>query len=415
MSDMSEREVHSDMGLLMKAPIVRHNLALAIVTGSISRLAGGLYNSVRGSALSLHRAHTDISVIGYTDKFTVQDISSWSPIVPLAARQYGVSSIRYAPSISRALSQARFDVVHQHGIWQTTSVQVSAWRRRTGGKVMISPRGMLDPWALRHSRWKKKAVELLFERSNLRGASCLHALNRSEAQAFRSYGLANPIAIIPNGIDLPDHRAGDGLLPKIKSAAARRVLLFLGRLHPKKGISELIEAWSILRSDAPTVAASWQIVVAGWDDGGHELRLRELVTKRGLQNDVVFVGPLYGAAKDAALREADSFILPSYSEGLPMSVLEAWAYRLPVFMTDACNLPEGFAAAAAIRIETDPPALAAILSQALMRPDLADYGTSGRRLVEERYVWDEIARSHIQVYRWMLDGGQPPPCVEIER
>ncbi|WP_376705421.1 glycosyltransferase [Mesorhizobium sp. ISC25] len=412
---MSDNEVQPNMGLLMTAPIVRQNLALAIVTGSISRLAGGLYNSVRGSALSLHKAHTDISVLGYSDKFTAQDISSWSPIVPLAAPHYGVSSIRYAPSIGHALSQTRFDVVHQHGIWHTTSVQVSAWRRRTGGKVIVSPRGMLDPWALRNSGWKKKAVEILFERSNLRGASCLHALNRSEAEAFRSYGLANPIAIIPNGIDLPHDRPSDGLAPKIKPAAGRRVLLSLGRLHPKKGIEELIEAWSILRSDAPTIAAAWQIVIAGWDDGGHELRLRELVTKRGLQNDVVFVGPLYGAAKDAALRQADSFILPSYSEGLPMSVLEAWAYRLPVFMTDACNLPEGFAEAAAIRIETDPAALAAILSQALMRPDLAYYGTSGRRLVEERYVWDEIARHHIQVYRWMLDGGRPPPCVEVEQ
>lgn len=394
---------------------VRQNLSLAIVTGSVSRLAGGLYNSVRRSALSLHKAHTDISVMGYTDEYAVQDIGSWSPIVPLAARHYGGSSIRYAPAISRALRQARFDVVHQHGIWHTTSAQVSAWRQRTGGKVMISPRGMLDPWALRNSRWKKKTVEILFERSNLRGASCIHALSRSEAEAIRSYGLANPIAIIPNGIDLPDCPTGDVLLPKCRPAAERRVLLFLGRLHPKKGIEELIEAWSILRSDAPSVAASWRVVIAGWDDGGHEPRLRELVTKKGLHNDILFLGPLYGEAKDAVLRQADSFILPSHSEGLPMSVLEAWAYRLPVFITDACNLPEAFAEAAAIRIETEPAAIAARLSENLMRPDLADYGTSGRHLVEERFDWDEIARRHIQVYRWMLDGGKPPPCVEVEQ
>ncbi|TIL62940.1 MAG: glycosyltransferase [Mesorhizobium sp.] len=400
---------------MIRASAIQRHLSLAIVTGSLSRSGGGLYNSVRRSAQTLQAFNNDVSVMGYADRYTAQDITSWLPIVPLSARYCGISAIKYAPSIGKALGKTHFDVVHQHGIWHTTSAQVLAWRRRTGGKVMISPRGMLDPWALRNSRWKKKSVEFLFEGSNLQGASCIHALNRSEAQAIRSYGLANPIAIIPNGIDLPDWQRGDARSAVCWRADGRRVLLFLGRLHPKKGIEELIEAWSILRSDGVSVVDSWRLVFAGWDDGGHEQRLRELVKKKGLQHDVLFLGPLYDERKDLALRQADAFILPSYSEGLPMSVLEAWAYRLPVFMTDACNLPEGFAESAAIRIETDPPVLAARLAQDLVRPDLQDYGTSGRNLVETRFVWDEIARSHIEVYHWILDGGNPPPCVEIDQ
>lgn len=390
------------------------SLSIAIVTGSVSHRAGGLYHSVRRSAQALREFGNAIEVLSIRDADTDADMALWNPIFPRVWPRRGPEALGFAIGPGRALRRGTYGIVHQHGIWQALSTQVDGWRRRTGGPVMISPRGMLDPWALQNSRWKKKIAEILFEKSNLRGAACLHALNRSEAESIRGYGLTNPIAIIPNGTDLPAHRDLDAQPPAWWHADDRRVLLFLGRLHPKKGIRELIEAWSLVRYQAPAVASSWRVVLAGWDDGGHESDLRQFVSQKGLERDVLFLGPVHGDKKDLALRRSNAFILPSYSEGLPMSVLEAWAYGLPVFMTDACNLPEGFSEAAAVRLEMDPPILASTLAKNLQRGDLQDYGRSGRRLVEERFDWAKLAAQHDEVYRWMLDGGAPPPCVQTE-
>jgi len=273
---------------------------------------------------------------------------------------------------------------------------------------------MLDPWALRNSAWKKRIAGALYERRNLAGASCLHALNGAEAAAMRAFGLTNPIAIIPNGTDLPD----DGSPPPPPWWPGRKVLLFIGRIHLKKGVVELVEAFARMRQAAPQTAGEWALVIAGWDDGGHEAALRAAVGRHRLEGQVVLPGPIYGGGKDAALRHASAFVLPSYSEGLPMSVLEAWAYKLPVLMTDGCHLPEGFAAGAAARITTDPADLATRLEMMLSASSaeaLAEMGQRGRRLVEADFGWPEIARRHAEVYRWMIGGGsEPPACVRLD-
>jgi poly(glycerol-phosphate) alpha-glucosyltransferase len=128
---------------------------------------------------------------------------------------------------------------------------------------------------------------------------------------------------------------------------------------------------------------------------------------------VIFTGPTFGDAKDALLRRASAFILPSFSEGLPMSVLEAWAYGLPVFMTDHCNLPEGFASGAALRIGTDVESIAQGMCGLFRSPisDLRSLGQNGRSLVSERFTWPRIAGQMKEVYEWMLAGGAQPECV----
>jgi glycosyltransferase involved in cell wall biosynthesis len=153
--------------------------------------------------------------------------------------------------------------------------------------------------------------------------------------------------------------------------------------------------------------------VAGWDDGGHMAELQRLSAELDLQGDVIFPGPLFGEAKAGALANAGAFVLPSFSEGLPMAVLEAWAYGRPVLMTEACNLPEGFTAEAAVRISTEPEDLARELEMALNGPDLMGMGARGRALVRERFTWGAIATAHAEVYGWMRDGGPAPSCVVL--
>lgn len=381
-------------------------ISLGIVTGSMSRKAGGLFNSVRKSAIHLAQAGAQVRIYALEDEFSRDDRYEWKPLDPVVLRARLSGIFPHAPAMAHELARGDHDVLHLHGIWQLHSREVNRWKRRTGRPVMISPRGMLDPWALKNSAWKKRLVAAWFENRNLREADCLHALNRSEARAMRAYGLTNPIAVIPNATDTPDNL-------QRRDRTGRKTLLFLGRIHPKKGLSELVDAWALACAREPELADHWQLVIAGWDDGGHAGPLARRIAERGVEDSVTLPGPAFGEAKDAMLRDADAFILPSFSEGLPMSVLEAWAYELPVLMTSECNLPEGFARDAAIEIVTDPSALASSLVSALCERDLAPLGEAGRRLVEERFSWPRVAREHLAVYRWMIEGGEAPACVDL--
>jgi poly(glycerol-phosphate) alpha-glucosyltransferase len=188
-------------------------------------------------------------------------------------------------------------------------------------------------------------------------------------------------------------------------------MLFMGRIHPKKGLVETITAWAKVLGARPELAQRWVLAIAGWDDGGHLAVLQALVASLGLSGQVVFLGPLFGADKDSVLRCVNAFILSSYSEGQPMAVLEAWAYSLPVFMTRSCNLEEGFTDGAAIELTTDAGRMAFVLARYLDDPELPSIGEAGRRLVERKYSWDYVSSAFLQLYCWLVHGGRLPETV----
>jgi glycosyltransferase involved in cell wall biosynthesis len=387
---------------------------IGVVLGSISRKGGGIPTAVCNALQAIsRRSAANLDVFTVSDAFSAEDAAKWQPLEPRLFNAKGPQGLGYAPQVSAALDQSRLDLVHLHGLWLMLSHQVAAWHRRSGNPVVIAPHGMLDPWALANSGWKKRLARLAFEDNNLKHAACLHALNVSEATAMRRLGLENPIAVIPNGVDLPPHDLSAP--PDFLEGENRSVLLFLGRLHPKKGCRELIESWALLKARAPSLARQWQLVIAGWDDGGHRAGLEALAKQRGLEANISFPGPLFDDAKLGAFARAEAFVLPSYSEGLPVAVLEAWAARLPVFMTPACNLPEGFLAGAAIEITTEPANIAHLMARHLASPDLAARGAAGRALVEERFSWSRVADMHIALYRWLTDSAPRPDFIQMAR
>jgi poly(glycerol-phosphate) alpha-glucosyltransferase len=262
---------------------------------------------------------------------------------------------------------------------------------------------MLDPWTLQRSRWKKQLVARWFENEHLRRATCLRALNKNEAKAFRAYGLRNPIAVVPNGVDLPPDTA--------PASSSSRTILFLGRIDAKKGIADLLHAWQRVAADPS--AAEWRLQVTGWGDPGYVAAMQRLATELEIESSVTFSGPLFNDAKAAAFRDAAAFILPSFSEGLPMAVLEAWSHRLPVLMTRECNLPEGFATGAAREVTLEPGEMSRALLDFMEAPESQrrTVGIAGRRLVERRFTWDRVAAKMHEVYAWVLGGGPPPSSV----
>ena len=381
---------------------------------SISRQGGGVLWAVRSLAQSLSEADCCVNIFSGTDSDTEVDLRHWRSLDVTTVTRHGPSFFGYMPPLYSALRDAELDLLHTHGLWMYPSVAALRLHRKEKQALIISPHGMLDPWALRNSEWKKRLAGLCYENAHLRAAACLHALCTSEYDAMRAYGLRNPVAIIPNGVDLPDQTL-DPLQPDWINLLPpdSRVLLFLSRLHPKKGLRNLLHAWTEVKHESPSAAEPWQLVIAGWELGRHPEDLERLSVELGLAESVHFVGPQFDRQKAASLSRADAFILPSFSEGLPIAVLEAWAYRLPVLITPQCNLPEGFAAKAALEMAPETASISVALKKLFLMTDVQRraMGARGHRLVEERFTWPAVVASMRTVYAWILDQGPQPACV----
>lgn len=383
-----------------------------MLTPSISRKAGGLRDCVLNLSQSLREGHdVEVDVLSVEDEFTAQDRQVWGSASVHLARPM-LSAFRYAPELMQRLSLLKPDLLHVHGLWTYLSIVAMRWSESAPNNkpYLVSPHGMLDSWALRNSSLKKRIAAALFERRHLERAFCLHAVNQAEALAIRNFGLKNPICVIPNGVKIPD--PGEESLSAPWSAEfgnGRKVLLYLGRLHPKKGLPMFLRAWQKAISERP----GWVLSIAGWDEAGHRAELEALVAQLGLSDSVKFVGPLFGAQRNAAYQNADAFVLSSLSEGQPLAVLEAWSHALPVLMTGECNLAEGFETGAAIRLEpTVESAIQALENMfGLTDTALQQMGLKGRELVMEKFSWPHTAAQMHEVYRWILGEIDQPRCV----
>jgi len=392
-------------------------MKLGMLTPSMSRQAGGLFGAISSLTRSVHAEDCDLHVFAGEDAYSGKDQAAWDGVALSVLPQRGPSAFGYQVGLRDALAHTAPDILHVHGLWMYPSVAALRWKGRERRPYIISPHGMLDPWAVRNSGWKKKLAGLLYENNHLKVASCIHALCRSEYESIRSYGLDNPVAIIPNGVDLPDLSKPlpePGWAQNLSDGS--KVLLFLGRLHPKKGLENLLRAWGEIKKEKLPDAEPWHLVVAGWEQGGHQAELEKLATDFGIEKTVHFVGPLFGSVKAAGFKRADAFVLPSFSEGLPMAVLEAWAYGLPVIMTPQCNIQIGFKEAAAVKVEPEVGSIISGLHDffSLTEDQRTKMGRRGRELVENQFIWGKVAKEMMSVYRWVLDGGSTPSCVIMD-
>ena len=377
---------------------------LSVLSNSISRMNGGIFDAMRNLTLAIAEEKRYVPVVfSPRDAYTKSDEPLWGEIPTRTFLVRGPNIFGYAPGLASAVEKNNADILHIHSIWMYPSVVARRWAGESRPYV-VSPHGLLKPSALRNSRWKKRVAALLYENENLRHAACLHALNAAEAESFREYGLKNPICVIPNGTSSRTDMVC-GHSPQGRS------LLYLGRIHPLKGLRSLIEAWSTVRNYAAT--AGWRLTIAGWDQNHHRAELEQFAEQLEVRSSVDFLGPQFDADKDRCLAAASAFILPSESEGLPISILEAWSRELPVLMTRECNLPEGAKSGAAILMDLDARSIAAALRQlfSMTEQEREAMGRSGRCLVEERYQWQHIGKAMTEVYDWILGHGPKPDCV----
>lgn len=376
------------------------------LTWLLSARGGGIPPVIAGLSSGQRAAGANVSVVGIHDPATPPIGGLGNPALVKAV---GPLALGWTPRLHAAVSAESADLVHLHGLFTWPSQVASAWTRRTGRPTVISPHGMLEPWALRNSAWKKRLFRLFIEDHNLRRASCLHALCAPEAADMRRLGLERPIAVIPNGVDLPRST----LQPEV-GPTNRRVLLFMGRVHPKKGLPHLVEALARVNVVAPALLRDWRLVVAGPDQLGHTAEVRNLASQRGLDAVVEFLGPIHGADKERALATASAFILPSFSEGFSMAVLEAMAYGLPVVVTRQCNLDvSSFGGGLVGEPSAESMADCLIRLFGLGDAERSAMGRRARAEVEARYTWPAIAGQFLSLYGWLSGGGAPPTNVEV--
>lgn len=297
--------------------------------------------------------------------------------------------------VRSAMPSASF--LHLHGVWDPILLHAAAVARKFQVPYCLCTSGMLDSWSMGQKSLKKQIAFTLGYRKMLDKAKFLHALNLDEARLMEPLGLRSPSLIIPNGVfpaefnSLP--QAGR-FRTQIGLPEGRRYVLFLSRLHFKKGLDILAKAFRLVAESHPDV----DLVVAGPPDGAED-EFRLLIREYGLESRVHVVGPIYGESKIAALVDAACFCLPSRQEGFSIAITEALACATPVVITDACHFPEVGACEAGFVVSTDPTAVALGLTDMLDNPTRGEsMGANGRRLVMERFTWPAIADLTIRSY-----------------
>jgi glycosyltransferase involved in cell wall biosynthesis len=319
------------------------------------------------------------------------------------------------PEVDFLASIRSADVVHFHGLWQVQTRRGAREARLANVPYLVAAHGMAEPWALRHKALKKKIYTALVEGKNLRRASCLHALSRPEIDHLRAIAPRTPVALVPNGVDLGPFEtlpARSMLEAEFPELVGKFVLLFFGRVHVKKGLDLLARALGNLKGDHPDV----QVLLAGNDDGALGPFLAQ-AEAAGVSSRITVVGHVSGERARQVWGAADAFVLPSYSEGFSMAILEALAARLPSLVTTACHFPELAKAEGGIVVEPTAQGVTTGLRELLERSndERNRLAANGRELVESRYTWDRQATRLASVYEWVMGGGTVPEAVEEAR
>jgi poly(glycerol-phosphate) alpha-glucosyltransferase len=382
------------------------------VVSRLSRLAGGLFETVPGLTRAVNEIPgMEVSVVGVRDEFFAEDESKWScKVTALPVSRWSPRKLLCTRGMLRHTFETKASILVCHGLWTHHNYVATRWASLTGRPYLISPHGMLDKVDLRKSKVVKWCARKLYVDRLFRRATCVRAISESEVESTRAFGFRGPICLIPNGIWLPETSGSRPPAFMKHIPSGKKLLFYLGRLNPKKGLPALLAAWSKIQSRSPELSGHWHLVIAGWDQNGHEQELKCQAEALGISASTLFPGPLFGPEKHSAYTHADAFVIPSTSEGMPTVVLEAWAYGVPVLMTPECNLPAGFEKAAAIRIETNPESIAQGLHGLLSMSDAErrEMAHRGRTLVEAKFSWPKIGRDIHAVYEWIL-GRSPRP------
>ena len=313
------------------------------------------------------------------------------------------------------VKDGKYDLIHGQCIWEPLFHHMRVIADKYHIPFILTPRGTLEPWSLQQSKWKKKIARWLYQDYDLKRCACIYATAEMEAQHIREMGFNNPICIIPNGIET------EGYPCRNDKNIVKKQVLFLSRVHPKKGIEVLIDAFSRLYNEFP----EWNIVIVGNGEEGYRQTLNKRVKELGLDGQVSIQDPVFGNAKTKLYQESSLFCLPSYSENFGMVIAEALSCGVPVITTNGTpwQLLNGEVSTMGARldclgdkkrtgwcIDLSEDNLEKTLREAMtMSPDdLYEMGQKGSILVNWNFNYRSVSKKNKALYEWIINNGETP-------
>lgn len=366
-------------------------------------------NEASGPSYSVLRLSESLAGIGVdTTLVTLQPPGREpGPSLNLQFPVWGPRKLGVSPRMKRWLHhEARrypAPTFHNHSLWMMPNVYPGQAAQKYGIPYVVSPRGTFTEYALSIGSRIKVPFWHLVQKPALSAVTCYHATAASEYDDIRRMGFRQPVAVIPNGIDIP--------LERPPARSSRRTILFLGRIHPNKGVDVLVLAWGRIQSRFP----DWSVRIVGPDEGGHLGQIRALIALHEIER-VSIDGPLFGHAKQQAYAEADLFVLPSHSENFGMSVAEALAAGVPSIVAKGAPWSGLDTKGAGRWVELTVDAFEASMADLLALPDeqLRLMGAEGRRWMIDEFGWERISRTMSDTYSWLQSGGPPPECIILD-
>jgi glycosyltransferase involved in cell wall biosynthesis len=368
-------------------------MKVGLLTQWANRANGGVFEVVAIQAQALATCGIEPHVFAIEHPDDAADASRLAGIKVTRVPLFGPRKLGFGKGLLRKLIDADLDVLHLHGIWTYHSALGAAWAGKTGKPYVISTHGMLDPWLMRGGRLKKAVGMAWFERRSWRAATAFHGLTATEARNIQAVVGREAAIVIPNGIDVPQLVALPGPQP---------VIVCIARLHAVKNLPALLEGWRIARGGE----RGWKLVMAGWGTPAEVARFEAALGPDPEAQGIRFLGPVFGDDKQRLLESAHFVVLPSLSEAMAITVLEAWALGIPSVMSDMVPLPEGVTAGAAIVTSTTPNEIAFGLDKAMSLDRAARdaMGRAAREVVIRSFSAAKVARRWEEIYRALVRG-----------
>lgn len=309
--------------------------------------------------------------------------------------------------LEKVIIDGHFDLIHIQSIWSPIYHDVCCIARKYDIPYILTPRGSLESWSLEQKKWKKKLAMLIYQKKDLNEANCILATADMEADHVRDLGITPPIAIIPNGIDVSEYQCRT-LKDKV---SVKKQIVFLSRIHEKKGIEFLIDAWDNLQSKYH----DWNVVIAGNGDAAYIDQLKQNILIKGLQKYIKIIPPVFGEEKYKLYCESSLFVLPTYSENFGMVVAEAMSCGVPVITTNGTPWQELNEHQLGWCIDLSLDNLIKTISEAIdLGIDyLFDMGQKCSLHIRNTYQYTEVAAKNKAVYEWLTKGGNVPSCVRL--
>lgn len=287
-----------------------------------------------------------------------------------------------------------FDIIQNQSMWDLCYHQMAKIAHKHGVPYISTPRGMLEPWSLSQKRWKKKLALALYQMKDLQRSACIYTTAETEAQHVKALGVKAPFVVIPNGIET------DGYPCRTSMEGVKKQVLFLSRIHVKKGIELLIDAWKRLQNDF----SDWNLVIVGNGESEYIHSLRNRIAEANLNDSVSIQDPVFGNDKIALYQSSSLFVLPSFSENFGMVIAEAMSCGVPVITTKNCpwELLNGTQTGWCIDLSVDELERALRESLGMEEKALYEKGQRGSNLIFERFNYRMVAEKAKQCYLEIL-------------